>query len=131
MSDKPESISQEQYNTLIEKLEKVEGKLGDGIQESVTKLTEKMGEFKKLTETLQEELDTLKGVEVPEITSTEAIQKMINETVKPVSDGQAEMKEKIEKTPYFKGPGEGEGDPEPKERDVLKGVFKTAYPEVR
>lgn len=133
MSDEKEPISQEQYDTLIEKLTKVEEMLGDGLKELVEKLTEKVDGFEESTATLQKDVTTLQEiepVEIPEILSTDSIQKMIDETIEPVSKSQKERLDKIEKGPLFKGPVEDTTPPEEKEKDILKGVLRHAFPEV-
>ena len=135
MSYEKESISQEQYDTLIGKLAKLEEMLGDGLKESVEKLTEDMETFKGSTETLQKDVKVLQEVEpveipeVPEVPTTESIQKMIDETVQPVSEGQEKRIETLEKSPLFKGPVDTEPKVEKKE-DVMGNVLKYSFPEV-
>lgn len=133
MSEETESISQEQYDTLIEKLAEVEKMFGDGLKESVEKLTEEVETFKESTETLQKDvkiLQEVEPVEVPEIPSTENIQKMIDETIKPVSESQEKRLDTIEKAPFFKAPVENTVVPKKEEKDILKGIIRHAFPEV-
>ena len=127
-----ETISQEQYDTLIGKLAEVKEMVGEGLKESVEKLTEDMETFKESTETLQKEVKTLQEVEpieIPEVLSTESVQKMIDETVQPVSEGQEKRLETLEKSPLFKGPADTEPKVEIKQ-DVMGDVLKYSFPEV-
>jgi uncharacterized protein YqeY len=117
MSENNQSISQEQYDLLIEKLTKVEEAFSkDDLREIVEKLTA--------------DIAVIKEIEVPEGLSEEDVQKMIDGTVKTVTDEQETRIEKLEKLPVFKGPEE-KGPEEKKTYDVLKGVLRNSFPEVR
>ena len=131
MSDEPESISQEQYDTLIGKLNTVEGMLEKN-GETVEKLTGDVESFKEVTEVLQKDVKTLQEVEpveIPEGPTTDSIQKMIDETVTAVSDSQEKRIETLEKSPLFKGPADTEPAVPEKKIGILESVIKNAYPE--